>query len=421
MEKKIVRKGPLPGGRQGASGAGAGRDSMRAASRARGVARPPSSPPHPSSPPEGLVSAGSSRTQQAALAAGGARRMSWSKLMNANALWSYFRAKEEETGCLAYRARMHRFFAEMELERLRREAIPSSNGNATAGNAAPLDAQQTAYVDAAVNIPFVANSDDQKSGITDNEEPDTESLDLNTENHTTNENENLHREKIIAIDEMFTKALEYCANTNPTERQFIPKQRSSKKFSKLVAYVNNILLPQYINSEIEFKTFQNLVYCAAWTSAKLNGAKIEIAIQVDNPLGPEKQKKYNKPKWEQRLENKFELKLFLRKRERHELLLQKSRTLFSNLLKEAPPLYVRYTPEGVPSSTDRMPIQLSSSKDSCCRWTTMPLLTRDRLEGLGSPVKECGVTCKDYLDIHKRCTAENIFSLVSDVQTKTKG
>ncbi|CAG5019787.1 unnamed protein product [Parnassius apollo] len=51
-------------------------------------------------------------------------------------------------------------FGDAELERLRYEAIPSSNGNATAGNAAPLDAQQTAYVDAAVNIPFVANSDD---------------------------------------------------------------------------------------------------------------------------------------------------------------------------------------------------------------------------------------------------------------------
>ncbi|CAG4967973.1 unnamed protein product [Parnassius apollo] len=146
-------------------------------------------------------------------------------------------------------------------------------------------------------------------GITDNEESDTENLDLNAENHTTNENENLHWEKIIAIDEMFAKALEYFANTNPTERQFIPKQRSSKKLSKIVDYVNNILLPQYINSEIEFKTFQNLVYCAEWTSAKLNGAKIEIAIQVDNPLGPEKPKKYNKPKWEQRLENKEEKKL----------------------------------------------------------------------------------------------------------------
>ncbi|CAG5057578.1 unnamed protein product [Parnassius apollo] len=46
-------------------------------------------------------------------------------------------------------------FGDAELKRLRSEAIPSSNGNATAGNASPLDAQQTAYVDAAVNIPFV--------------------------------------------------------------------------------------------------------------------------------------------------------------------------------------------------------------------------------------------------------------------------
>ncbi|CAG4999910.1 unnamed protein product [Parnassius apollo] len=47
-------------------------------------------------------------------------------------------------------------FGDAELKRLRREAVLSSNGNGTAGNAA----QQTAYVDAAVNIPFVVNSDD---------------------------------------------------------------------------------------------------------------------------------------------------------------------------------------------------------------------------------------------------------------------
>ncbi|KPI94881.1 hypothetical protein RR46_11885 [Papilio xuthus] len=87
---------------------------------------------------------------------------------------------------------------------------------------------------------------------------------------------------------------------------------------------------------------------------------------------------------------------------------------------EAAPLYVRFTPEGAPAPADRMPLQLSNNLDSCCRWTTVPLLPCDRLEGLGSPIKECGVTCRNYVDIHKRCTAENIFSLVSDVETKTK-
>ncbi|XP_073958319.1 uncharacterized protein [Choristoneura fumiferana] len=197
---------------------------------------------------------------------------------------------------------------------------------------------------------------------------------------------------------------------------------------------------------------------------------------------------------EERLKNEYEFKIFLRKRERRELLLQRSRNLFSNLLKErplaisgtfilfgfnvqlvasdmlakpkcegskpqyglalsslvtarqvdymqnindgclmtlspittpccrntfvilssedeslrgvkmnygdefflkaenygdpdAPPLYVRYTPEGAPSPANRMPIRLSSTKDTNCRWSTIPLLPRDRLEGQGSAVK----------------------------------
>ncbi|CAG5021425.1 unnamed protein product [Parnassius apollo] len=61
---------------------------------------------HLAAPPEGLVSAGSSRTQQAAPTAGGARRMRWSLITNANALRAYFRAKGEEIESLAYRARM---------------------------------------------------------------------------------------------------------------------------------------------------------------------------------------------------------------------------------------------------------------------------------------------------------------------------
>ncbi|CAG4952705.1 unnamed protein product [Parnassius apollo] len=143
MEYGRTRKGPLPGGRQGASGAGAGRGSMRTASRARGAARPPSSPSHPSSPPAGLVSAGSSRAQQSAPASGGVRRMRWTTQMNSNALRAYFRAKGGETGCLAYRAR-----------------IPSSGENAVAEDAAPQLAEQTANVDAAVNTPVVIDSDD---------------------------------------------------------------------------------------------------------------------------------------------------------------------------------------------------------------------------------------------------------------------
>ncbi|CAG4990130.1 unnamed protein product [Parnassius apollo] len=47
-----------------------------------------------------------------------------------------------------------------ELERLRRETVPSSDENATAEDAAPQIAEQPANVDAAVNTPVVVDSSD---------------------------------------------------------------------------------------------------------------------------------------------------------------------------------------------------------------------------------------------------------------------
>ncbi|CAG5055093.1 unnamed protein product [Parnassius apollo] len=131
-----------------------------------------------------MVSAGSSRTQQAAPAAGGATSHALVTNNERKRTAGYFRAKGEETGCLA---RLHRLFAELEpsltvteqnladrvryilrsnifdvaeLERLRREAVPSSDENATAEDAAPQIVEQPANVDAAVNTPVVVDSND---------------------------------------------------------------------------------------------------------------------------------------------------------------------------------------------------------------------------------------------------------------------
>ncbi|CAG4949696.1 unnamed protein product [Parnassius apollo] len=136
-----------------------------------------------------MVSAGSSQTQQAAPAAGGARRMRWTKIMNENALRAYYRLKGEETAGIAYRARMHWFFVELEssipiteqnlsdqvryimrskifhdaeLERLRREAIPPSNESAIAWNAAPQAIDQHPHVKTAMNLPILVGSDDDE-------------------------------------------------------------------------------------------------------------------------------------------------------------------------------------------------------------------------------------------------------------------
>ncbi|CAG5055711.1 unnamed protein product [Parnassius apollo] len=296
MVQRGTRIGPLPGGRRGASGAGAGRGSMRAASRARGAVRSPSSPPHPSSPPEGLVSAGSSRTQQAAPAAGGARRMRWSQTMNANALRAYFRAKGEETGCLAYRARMHRFFAELEpslsvneqnladrvryilrsnifgdaeLERLRREAVPSSDGNATAGNAAPLIAQQTANVDAAVNIPFVVDSDDD--GIVSYE---------------------LEKMRSILEESMLE------TRSMPLEnRPRLPRITLSKRNRAVVRALNPMLVT-YLEASRDLCETDSILFGAALAVCRIIGAKLPMA-------GRATQQGSAIPAWRKRVEDRI--------------------------------------------------------------------------------------------------------------------
>ncbi|CAH2039602.1 unnamed protein product, partial [Iphiclides podalirius] len=123
-------------------------------------------------------------------AAGGIRRLHWTEEMNRNAMRAYLKAKGSETGGFAYRARMHRFFAELEpsitvteqnladrvryimrskifddteLERLRREAVPSSDENVVAGDTAPQavdPAGLQADAEAAVNPPAPVESCD---------------------------------------------------------------------------------------------------------------------------------------------------------------------------------------------------------------------------------------------------------------------
>ncbi|CAG4930578.1 unnamed protein product [Parnassius apollo] len=277
MDKKIVRKGPLPGGRRGASGAGTGRGSMRATSRAQGAARSPSSPPHPSSPPEGFVSAGSSRTKQAAPAAGRARRMRWSQAMNTIALRAYFRAKGEETGCLAYRARMNRLFAELEpsltvteqnladrvrytlcsnifdvaeLERLRRDAVPSSDENATAEDAATQMIEQPANVDTAVNTPVVVDSNDDGTVA--------QELELEHMRSTLEE----------AIVETRSTPLE--------NRPRLPRVALSKRNRAIVRALNPMLVT-YLEANRHLCETDSILFSATLAVCRIIGAKVSTA------------------------------------------------------------------------------------------------------------------------------------------------
>ncbi|CAG5011851.1 unnamed protein product [Parnassius apollo] len=233
---------------------------------------------------------------QAAPAAGGARRMRWSQTMNANALRAYFRAKGEETGCLAYRARMHRFFADLEtslsvteqnladrvryilrfnifgdaeFEQLRREAVPSSDGNATAGNAAQLIAQQTANVDAAVNIPFVVDSDDD--GIVPHE---------------------LEKMRSILEESMLE------TRSMPLEnRPRLPRIPLSKRNRAVVRALNPMLVT-YLEASRDLCETDSILFGAALAVCRIIGAKLPMA-------GRATQQGSAIPAWRKRIEDRI--------------------------------------------------------------------------------------------------------------------
>ncbi|CAG4935878.1 unnamed protein product [Parnassius apollo] len=160
-------------------------------------------------------------------------------------------------------------FGDAELERLRREAIPSSNGNATAGNAAPLDAQQTAYVDADINIPFVANSDDD--GIVSHE---------------------LEKMRSILEESMLE------TRSMPLEnRPRLPRIPLSKRNRAVVRALNPMLVT-YLEASRDLCETDSILFGAALAVCRIIGAKLPVA-------GRATQKSSAIPAWRKRIEDRI--------------------------------------------------------------------------------------------------------------------
>ncbi|CAG5047298.1 unnamed protein product [Parnassius apollo] len=160
-------------------------------------------------------------------------------------------------------------FGDAELERLQREAIPSSNGNATAGNAVPVDAQQTAFVDSAVNIPFVANSDDD--GIVSHE---------------------LEKMRSILEESMLE------TRSMPLEnRPRLPRIPLSKRNRAVVRALNPMLVT-YLEASRDLCETDSILFGAALAVCRIIGAKLPVA-------GRATQKSSAIPAWRKRIEDRI--------------------------------------------------------------------------------------------------------------------
>lgn len=107
---------------------------------------------------------------------------------------------------------------------------------------------------------------------------------------------------IGGIRDMFAVNMQEYMGMDPTRRPRIPKQKTSKKFARIVEALNNHILPTYLGEE-SFQELHDLVYCAALAAAKFNGAKIP-----NNNRGTTERSFEYVPEWRKRLVRRIETK-----------------------------------------------------------------------------------------------------------------
>ncbi|CAG4983498.1 unnamed protein product [Parnassius apollo] len=203
-------------------------------------------------------------------------------------------AKGEETVGIAYRARMHCFFAELEpsipvteqnladrvrymmrskifddaeLERLRCEAIPSSNESAMAGDAAPHLTDQHPHVEAAIRIiPFVVDSNDDE----------------------------IVSHELEQIRSILEEAILETRSTPLENRPRLPRIPLSKRNQAVVRALNPMLVT-YLEASRDLCETDSILFGAAVAFCRIIGAKLPMA-------GRDTTQSSAIPAWRQRIE-----------------------------------------------------------------------------------------------------------------------
>lgn len=134
------------------------------------------------------------------------------------------------------------------------------------------------------------------------------------------------------VEDTFKEAHQKYSGINPTHRPWIPAQKTSRKLSQIVETLNEQVIPP-----LDIQSFQELhdvVYCAAYTAAKSNGAKIKEAGETQK----NRTKQENIPPWKKRLISKVDIK----RREIAQLTEYKKGTPSRKLEKKAQKIFEKY-------------------------------------------------------------------------------
>ncbi|KAL0810623.1 hypothetical protein ABMA28_010737 [Loxostege sticticalis] len=266
-------------------------------------------------------------------------RMRWDDTLNKNVMRCYYIVTELETNMSAYRTKLHLKFTDMypDLSHISQQRLSDQRRSIVNNKLVPLNELQDIKAEVAHLLKsnntadFLSNNNTQEPCFLPNSETldnsllpvdidhseNTQTLNLPNQTLTTTLDSQITTttqnirvqtyetepcENSQEIDDIFKNALDTFANTEPTKRPYIPKQKTSKKFFKIVNYINTTLLPKHVDGDSDFLTLQSIMYVAAWTAAKANGTRL---LETTTPNTRQAQT-HRKPKWEIRLEKKRE-------------------------------------------------------------------------------------------------------------------
>ncbi|CAG4980406.1 unnamed protein product [Colias eurytheme] len=255
------------------------------------------------------------------------QRMKWTKEYNESILKIYLRITQLESNKTAYRKLLHEEFiaTHPELGHLSEQRIADQR-RAIINNKYITDNRLAEIKQEISNELKIQNRENNYSqSLGTQPQQQLEAANINN-TYTSHEEENIHTEEQALsgdntlqeltapiynttettvdlnqkIESTFHEAEQLFANTDPTSRPFIRRQKLTKKFSTIVQYINTTILPTKLHPDIEFNTLHNILYCAAWTAAKCNGTKIEQQLQEIHHTQTKKI-----PSWQKRLEKQI--------------------------------------------------------------------------------------------------------------------
>ncbi|XP_060802889.1 uncharacterized protein LOC132902324 [Amyelois transitella] len=252
-------------------------------------------------------------------------RMRWSNKLNESIIRGYFTVTELETNLTSYRPRLHEYviaenpeIAHVSEQRISDQRRVIFNNKMVNGTRIQQIRKEVAQqLNRQCNDPRIINNNIRE---TPPNIPQDTSLNLSSPDSSNNQQtiehpyqssptnidhtiqNELDESTFVQLNEIesyFVSVLEKFQDIDPVMKPTIPKQKPSKKFTRIVNLINSFILPKYLNHDNDFYALHNIIYCAAYTASIYNGSKIYDS-------SPTHLHNKREPMWQKRLQSKIE-------------------------------------------------------------------------------------------------------------------